>query len=119
MAVVACLCLAGPLALPAQAQTTNFYLWRTTITVGEESGYFGYDSDVANPLGSISTSEQFNYPPWSPPHKHHFDPDYGFTVAQLFIKGNQLTVNVIGAGNFGETDPGNITLWIRNTSIPW
>ena len=44
VATVACLCLAGPLALPAQAQTTdNFYLWRTTITVGESNDFLGYD----------------------------------------------------------------------------
>ena len=50
MAAVACLCLAGPLALPAQAQTTNFYLWRTTMTVGESSGTLGYDK--SDSLGS-------------------------------------------------------------------
>ena len=118
MAVVACLCLAGPLALPAQAQTTNFYLWRTTITVGEDSGYLGYDADDINPLGSISTGKKFNYPPWSPPHKHHFDPDYEFLVTQIYHNDSELNVQIAGSTNFSGTDPGNITLWIRNTSIP-
>ena len=118
VAAVACLCLAGPLALPAQAQTTNFYLWRTTITVGEDSGYLGYDADDINPLGSISTGKKFNYPPWSPPHKHHFDPDYEFLVSQIYHNDSELTVQIVGSKNFSGTDPGNITLWIRNTSIP-
>ena len=128
-AVVACLCLAGAFALPAvQADTTDngphgsehthFYLWRTTMTVGEDSGYLGYDADDINPLGSISTGKKFNYPPWSPPHKHHFDPDYEFLVSQIYHNDSELTVQIVGSKNFSGTDPGNITLWIRNTSIP-
>ena len=120
-AVVACLWLAGAIALsagPAEAQTTNFYLWRTTITVGEDSGYLGYDVDDINPLGSISTGKKFNYPPWSPPHKHHFDPDYEFLVTQIYHNDSELTVQIVGSKNFTGTDSGNITLWIRNTSIP-
>ena len=66
VAAVACLCLAGPLALPAQAQTTNFYLWRTTMTVGESSGYLGYTKSSLESWGEISHGATFNYPPWSP-----------------------------------------------------
>ena len=129
-AVVACLSLAGAFALPTvQADTTDnngphgsehthFYLWRTTITVGEDSGYFGYDADALNPLGSINTNPKFSYPPWSPPHKHHVDPDYEFRVTQLYMNDSELNVQIVGAGDFSGTDPGNITLWIRNTSIP-
>ena len=86
--------LAMTLALPAaQAHTTDngphgsdhthFYLWRTTMTVGEDSGTLGYDKSDA--YGSISTGAKFNYPPWSPPPKHHFDPDYHYTVEGLYI----------------------------------
>ena len=86
VAFVGCLCLAGAFALPAvQADTmdngphgsehTHFYLWRTTMTVGESSGELGYKMDD---YGSLSTDADFNYPPWSPPGKHHFDPDYNF-----------------------------------------
>ena len=123
--------LAMTLALPAaQAHTTDngphdsdhthFYLWRTTITVGEDSGTLGYDKSGA--YGSISTGAKFNYPPWSPPPKHHFDPDYQYTVEGLYIfessgtKFLQLLINdtnVIAA----NTDPGNVTLWIRNTAF--
>ena len=92
-AVVACLCLAGAFVLPAvQAHTTNgphgsehthFYLWRTTMTVGEESGFLGYHG--VDGLGGLSTGRKFNYPPWSPPSKHHFDPDYEYTIEGLYI----------------------------------
>ena len=117
MAVVACLSLAGPLALPAQAQTTNFYLWRTTLTVGESNDYLGY-SEIEN-WGELSTSATFNYPPWSPPHKHHFDPDYEFTVEDLFLddSGN-LNLIVDGSDNAPGTNVGEITLWIRNSKFP-
>ena len=121
MAAVACLCLAGPLALPAQAQTTNFYLWRTTITVGESSGYLGYVKSSVESWGELSTGAQFNYPPWSPPHKHHFDPDYRFTVSGLYIDPSgtedRLTLEIDDTGESVIT-VGNITLWIGNTSFP-
>ena len=74
--------LAMTVALPAQAQTTdNFYLWRTTITVGENSGYLGYDE--SDSLGSISTSADLYFPPFSPPPKHHFDPESAITVEAI------------------------------------
>ena len=119
VAAVACLCAGAFAPAAAQAQTTNFYLWRTTITVGETSGYLGYhDTDA---LGSISTGAQFNYPPWSPPHKHHFDPDYRFTVSALYIDPSgtedRLTLEIAFTGESAIT-VGNITLWIGNTSFP-
>ena len=89
--------------------------------MGESSGYLGYDSDLLNPLGSISTGASFNYPPWSPPPKHHFDPDYEFTVTALYLDptgDGTLVITVDGAGIERGPDVGNITLWIRNTSFP-
>ena len=91
------------LALPAQAQTTdNFYLRRTTITVGEDSGYLGYDSDPNSLLGSISTGAKFNYPPFNPPPKHHFDPDYNATVQGLYLSSSGdddvLTLQIVDDG---------------------
>ena len=119
MAAVACLCAGAFAPAAAQAQTTNFYLWRTTITVGEASGYLGYHA--TDSLGSISTGAQFNYPPWSPPHKHHFDPDYRFTVGALYIDPSgtedRLTLEIAFTGESAIT-VGNITLWIGNTSFP-
>ena len=116
---VACLCAGAFAPAAAQAQTTNFYLWRTTITVGEASGYLGYHA--TDSLGSISTGAQFNYPPWSPPHKHHFDPDYRFTVGALYIDPSgtedRLTLEIAFTGESAIT-VGNITLWIGNTSFP-
>ena len=125
-AVVACLCLAGAFALPAvQAHTTNgphgsehthFYLWRTTMTVGEESGFLGYHG--VDGLGELSTGRKFNYPPWSPPSKHHFDPDYEYTIEGLYIDDNaRLTVELDGA-DYLTNEPGIPTLWIRNTAFP-
>ena len=129
VAVVACLCLAGAFVLPAvQAHTTNgphgsehthFYLWRTTMTVGEESGFLGYRG--VDGLGELSTGRKFNYPPWSPPHKHHFHPDYRFTVRGLYIDPSgtedRLTLEIAFTGESAIT-VGNITLWIGNTSFP-
>ncbi len=88
------------------------------MTVGEDSGYLGYEAATA--LGSISTGAKFNYPPWNPPHKHHFDPDYEFTVAYLYINTaiDKVGIQVSEAGAAGGANLGNITLWIRNTSFP-
>ena len=62
VAAVACLC-AGAFAPPAaQAQTTdNFYLWRTTITVGVETGTapageYSNSGYKSGSLGSINES---------------------------------------------------------------
>ena len=126
-AAIAALAVAGAVlaslfsTAEAQTETTNFYLWRTTMTVGEDSGYLGYDSDLNAPLGSISTDADFGYPPWNPPHKHHFDPDYEFTVEALYLDptgDGSLVLKVDGAGIERGPDVGKITLWIGNTSFP-
>ena len=124
MAAVACLCLAGPLALPAQAQTTNFYLWRTTLTVGEDSGTLGYDD--SDSLGSISTDADFGYPPWNPPHKHHVDRESYYTVEAIEsyeTQGNiTLEVAFSGGDKIAEklySGPGNVTLWLNHTAYPF
>ena len=115
LAAVACLCLAGPLALPAQT-TDNFYLWRTTITVGENNDYLGYEK--SDSYGSISTGAKFNFPPFSPPPKHHFDPDYRYTVEGLYIyelSGTTFLELSINNANTIRNARGKVTLWIRNT----
>ena len=124
MAAVACLCLAGPLALPAQAQTTNFYLWRTTITVGESSGTLGYDN--SDSLGSISTSADFGYPPWNPPHKHHVDRSSYYTVEAIKSYETQGNVTLEVAFSGGEkiaeklySGPRSVTLWLNQTAYPF
>ena len=124
VAAVACLCLAGPLALPAQAQTTNFYLWRTTITVGvldnSSVDYTNIISGYASvlSLGSISTDADFGYPPWNPPHKHHFDPDNQISVAAVTIVqvGSSKTIRLQTMPSL--SDVGTVTLWIGHKSYP-
>ena len=128
MAVVACLCLAGAFALPTvQADTTDngphgsehthFYLWRTTMTVGESNDYLGYHKREG--WGEFSTGKEFNYPPWSPPGKHHFDSDYQHTVVALYITdADRLIVELAGSSQNLLNSPGNLTLWIRNTAFP-
>ena len=98
-------------------EETNFYLWRTTMTVGESNDYLGYHKGEG--WGELSGGREFNYPPWSPPHKHHFDPDYQFTVNALYIAddGNLVAVLDGGISNLVTSD-GNVTLWIRNTKFP-
>ncbi len=122
--------LAMTLALPAvQADTTDngphgtehthFYLWRTTMTVGESSGQLGYNTASTNSYGSISTDADFNYPPWSPPPKHHFDPDYNFTVAALFLyEQSGVTVLTLSINDVMTISGGTATLWIGNTGFP-
>ena len=106
-------------ALPPNPHSTNFYLWSTTLTVGESSGYFGYEKTSS--LGSINTGAKFNYPPWSPPHKHHFDPDYRFAVDGLYFDPtggtDHLILEIDDTGGSGIS-VGNLTLWIGNTSFP-
>ena len=118
MAAVACLCLASPLALPAQAQTTNFYLWRTTLTVGEDSGTLGYDD--SDSLGSISTSAKFGLPPWNPPHKHHVDRDSYHTVDAIYsyVDTEGITFLRINIPGIIRSSPGSVTLWLNHTAYP-
>ena len=113
VAAVACLCAGAFAPAAAQAQTTNFYLWRTTMTVGENGDYSGHEP--ASNYGSFSPEGGFNYPPWNPPRKHYFDPDYEFTVTGLYIDDRDgLNLEMAQAAAFVEL-PGNVTLWIRNT----
>ena len=126
LAIAALVALSGALALPAVAQiapaapqTTNFYLWRTTLTVGSAAGLLGYDKSGS--LGSISTSAKFGYPPWNPPHKHHVDRESYYTVEtiQSGISGGSLALFL----NINEIEeivdaPGNVTLWLNHTAYP-
>ena len=127
MAAVACLCLAGAFALPAvQADTTDngphgsehthFYLWRTTMTVGESSGILGYSSDS---FGSISTGADFGFPPWNPPTKHHFDRESYVTVESITLGENPSNLETELTLKFGLLpDTGNVTLWIGRKRFP-
>ena len=115
--------LSGALALPATAQaqqTTNFYLWRTTITVGENSGDLGYDK--SDSFGSISTSADFGYPPWNPPHKHHVDRESYYTVEAIrsveTSGARQLSVHIDDVDEI-HGGPGNVTLWLNHTAYPF
>ena len=105
-----------------QPQTTNFYLWRTTMTVGESSDYLGYLKNNLESWGELSTSAKFNYPPWSPPRKHHFDSDYEFTMQGVYIdpsgSEDKFTIEISDADKMNRIGVGNITLWIGNTSFP-
>ena len=80
-----------------QPKTTNFYLWRTTITVGSlelpsvrllSQGYF---SGGGNDFGSINEGATFGFPPWNPPHKHHVDRDGYISVAGIWVDENTDT----------------------------
>ena len=135
MAVVACLCLAGAFALPAvQADTTDngphgsehthFYLWRTTLTVGESSGTLGYDE--SDSLGSISTDADFGYPPWNPPPKHHVDRESYYTVEAIksYETQGNITLGVFFSGGENiavelRSGPGSVTLWLNQTAYPF
>ncbi len=90
------------------------------MTVGESNDFLGYSKDEG--WGELSTGREFNYPPWSPPHKHHFDPDYEFSVGALYIDPSlaedTLVLEIDDADGANNIDVGNLTLWIRNTSIP-
>ncbi len=101
----------------ARPQTTNFYLWRTTMTVGESNDWLGYHKSEG--WGELSTGGKFNHPPWSPPGKHHFDSDYQYTVVGLYIDDTgSLFADVDGDVPNLVAAPGNLTLWIRNTAFP-
>ena len=102
---------------PHGPEHTHFYLWRTTMTVGKSGDNLGYDSS----FGSISTDGEFNYPPWSSPGKHHFDADYEFTLEALYIDSGGdpvLVLEIDDDDTANSIDVGNLTLWIRNTSVP-
>ena len=122
--------LAMTLALPAaQAHTTDngphgpehthFYLWRTTLTVGESSGILGYDE--SDSLGSISTGADFGYPPWNPPPKHHVDRESYYTVEAIKYTESAgetaLEVHIDGINKIAG-GPGNVTLWLNRKAIP-
>ena len=123
LAAAALLALSGALALPATAQaqeTTNFYLWSTTITVGENSGDLGYDK--SDSYGSISTDADFGYPPWNPPHKHHVDRESYYTVEAIKSTetsgARQLSVFIDDVDEIAD-GPGNVTLWLNHTAYPF
>ena len=91
------------------------------MTVGESSDYLGYVKSPIESWGELSHGAKFNSPPWSPPGKHHFDPDYRFTVEGIYIDpsgaSDRLVFEIKDAGG-PKIGVGNITLWIRNTSFP-
>ena len=118
VAAVACLCAGAFAPAAAQAQTTNFYLWRTTLTVGESSGTLGYAD--SNSLGSISTDADFGYPPWNPPHKHHVDRESYYTVKAINYyvdQGHTFLVVLIDSVDEIASGPGNVTLWLNRKSF--
>ena len=104
---------------PIRPQTTNFYLWRTTLTVGEDSGTLGYDR--SDSLGSISTSAKFGHPPWNPPRKHHFDPD-SYIIVEA-IRSYEESGDILLAFQIDDIGklsgkPGKLTLWLGRTAYP-
>ena len=88
------------------------------MTVGEASGTFGYHK--SDSLGSISTSADFGYPPWNPPHKHHVDRESYYTVEAIRygkVDGNTvLEVHIDGVGEIAD-GPGNVTLWLNRKAF--
>ena len=102
--------------LPAKPTPTHFYLWTSTMTVGAAGGGFGYS---AGTIGSFSTGADFNYPPFSPPPKHNFGPDYQYTVKNLYTRDdNGGKTLVLDSPVLSSDYVGNATLWIRNTGFP-
>ena len=80
----------------------------------------GYLSGTSGDFGSNSTGAKFGFPPWNPPHKHHFDRDSHVTVSGLWV--NQMT-----SGDAEKAlvlripelpDVGDVTLWIGHKSYP-
>ena len=106
-------------------EETNFYLWRTTITVGVldqpavsliQHGYNGFTSGS---FGSISTDADFGYPPWNPPHKHHFDRDSYVSVVGLWVTEHTSTGAKSLALRITQLpDTGDVTLWIGHKKYP-
>ena len=112
----------------ARPQTTNFYLWRTTITVGVHELAFigqetvfrtGYLRDNIS-IGTIKTgtSAKFGFPPWNPPAIHHFDPDSYITVEGLYVYHQGDVEKSLRLKIAQLPDTGNVTLWIGHKSYP-
>ena len=101
---------------PEPVPSSHFYLWTATMTVGENSGYLGYEPPT---YGSFSTGADFNYPPFSPPPKHNFDPDYENEVQNLYTFETDEGEKVLqfDSSLLAYNYSGNLTLWIRNTSF--
>ena len=124
-AAIAALAVAGAVlaslfsTAEAESETTNFYLWRTTMTVGQSSsGDLGYDKSDA--YGSLSTGRKFGYAPWNPPHKHHVDRGSYYTVETISYyvdQGNSILQVEIEDGTEIANGPGNVTLWLNNQSV--
>ena len=123
-AAIAALAVAGAVlaslfsTAEAQTEKTNFYLWRTTLTVGADSGTLGYDK--SDSIGSISTSADFGFPPWNPPGKHHVDRgSYVSVEAIKSYEASGVTFLELGGGDdifFGKYE--NVTLWLNHTAYP-
>ena len=97
--------------------STNFYLWRTTVTVGvldtPQVVLYGYSESTK--FGSISTDADFGFPPWNPPHKHHVDRDGYITVGGIWVNADDESLNL----QMPElTDTGNVTLWLGHKRYP-
>ena len=79
---------------------------------------YGYIRSTS--VGSISTSADFGFPPWNPPHKHHVDRDSYKTVSGLWV--NQTTAGGVSKDLLLRMpelpDVGNVTLWIGHKSYP-
>ena len=128
-AAIAALAVAGAVlaslfsTAEAESETTNFYLWRTTMTVGVLETpsvlliQYGYHSGTG--FGSISTDADFGYPPWNPPHKHHVDRDGYITVDRIsvteFTNSNERSL-YLGMPELPDT--GDVTLWLGHKSYP-
>ncbi len=110
---------------PTRPQTTHFYLWRTTMTVGVDEAtspiayrYSGYHpTHSAGAIGSISTDADFGFPPWNPPHKHHVDRDSYITVGSVYetvISSEEKLFLLLPQ----LPDTGNVTLWLDHKKYP-
>ena len=79
---------------------------------------------VLRSMGSISTSADFGYPPWNPPHKHHCRSAV-VTITVEAIKSEdasgarQLSVYIddVDLKMPMMADIGNVTLWLNHTSL--
>ena len=104
----------------------DFRLWSNTMTVGSVEIPSirllsqGYLSGTSDDFGSIIHGAKFGFPPWNPPHKHHFDRDSHVTVSGLWV--NQKTSGDAEKVLFLRIpklpDVGDVTLWIGHKSYP-